>query len=115
MDTVEIGMRIKKQRQLLNYTREELAEIVNITPRFCYDLELGNKKMSVDTLCSMKNALHVSADYLLYGESQTEGFDNIIAMLKECPAEKLKHLEIIISAYIAAINEKEILSDFTHK
>lgn len=103
MDTVEIGMRIKKQRQLLDYTREQLAELANITPRFCYDLELGNKKMSVDTLCSMRNALHVSADYLLFGESQEEGYDNIIAMLKICPEEKLEQLEKIISLYITAV------------
>lgn len=105
MDTLKIGMRIKKQRQLLEYTREELAERANITPRFCYDLELGNKKMSVDTLYSMRNALHVSADYLLFGESQAEGFDSIIAMLKTCPENKLEQLEKIISLYINAVQE----------
>lgn len=103
MNTIEIGMRIKKQRLLLDYTREELAEMANITPRFCYDLELGNKKMSVDTLCSMRTALHVSADYLLFGESQNGGYDNIIAMLKNCPVEKLDNLEKIISSYVAAV------------
>ncbi len=30
MDTIKIGLRIKHQRQLLDYTREELAEKVNI-------------------------------------------------------------------------------------
>lgn len=105
MNTIEIGMRIRKQRQLLDYTREQLAEMANITPRFCYDLELGNKKMSVDTLCSMRNALHVSADYLLFGESQIEGYDNIVAMLRICPKEKMEQLEKIISLYISAVEK----------
>ncbi len=44
IDLVELGNRIKKQRELLGYTREHLAELVNVTPRFCYDLELGLKR-----------------------------------------------------------------------
>ena len=38
---LQIGSRIKKQRLLMGYTRERLAELINVTPRFCYDLELG--------------------------------------------------------------------------
>ena len=37
-DYFEIGARIKSQRELLDITREELAERLDITPRFCYDL-----------------------------------------------------------------------------
>lgn len=92
MDTIEIGLRIKHQRLLLNYTREELAEIVNITPRFCYDLELGNKKMSVDTLHSMCDALHLSADYLLFGKSDCKGYDALLALMETCPGEHLNQL-----------------------
>ena len=50
VNSVLIGERIKKQRQLNGYSREKLAELVDITPRFCYDLELGLKSMSVSTL-----------------------------------------------------------------
>ncbi|MGI6019594.1 MAG: helix-turn-helix domain-containing protein [Marvinbryantia sp.] len=105
MDTIKIGLRIKRQRQLLNYTREELAEKVNITPRFCYDLELGNKKMSVDTLHNMCDALHLSADYLLFGESDCHGFDSILSLIDTCPGEHLNQLETIVSTFIAAVKE----------
>ena len=43
---LQIGSRIKKQRLLMGYTRERLAELINVTPRFCYDLGLGLKGMS---------------------------------------------------------------------
>lgn len=105
MDTIKIGLRIKHQRLLLNYTREELAEIVNITPRFCYDLELGNKKMSVDTLHSMCDALHLSADYLLFGKSDCKGYDALLALMETCPGEHLNQLETIVSTFIAAVKE----------
>ena len=56
-NSILIGERIKKQRLLIGYSREKLAEMVDITPRFCYDLELGNKNMSVNTLLKLSTAL----------------------------------------------------------
>ena len=68
-NSILIGERIKKQRLLIGYSREKLAEMVDITPRFCYDLELGNKNMSVNTLLKLSTALNVSIDYLLFGST----------------------------------------------
>ena len=53
INPVMMGERIKKQRKLNGYSREKLAEMADITPRFCYDLELGLKNMSVNTLCRL--------------------------------------------------------------
>ncbi len=102
----EIGTRMKAQRELLGLTREELAERLDITPRFCYDLELGLKGMSIPTLCKLSNVLKVSADYLLFGESPEEqGISNSLALLKSCPAEKRDFLNQIISIYLQAVKE----------
>ena len=55
----EIRARIKSQRELLFITREELAERLDITPRFCYDLELGHKGISISTLIKISKELNV--------------------------------------------------------
>ena len=102
--SVEIGKRIKKQRELLGITREELSEKIGITPRFCYDLELGLKGMSVQTLYKLVQVLHVSADYLLFGESKdTQGIETGISLLKACPSDKRNYLNKIISIYLQAL------------
>lgn len=62
-NSVLIGERIKKQRLLNGYSREKLAEMADITPRFCYDLELGLKNMSVNTLLKISEALNVPVGY----------------------------------------------------
>ena len=67
INPVMMGERIKKQRKLKGYSREKLAEMADITPRFCYDLELGLKNMSVNTLCKISDSLHVPVDYILFG------------------------------------------------
>ena len=110
VNSVLIGERIKKQRQLNGYSREKLAELVDITPRFCYDLELGLTSMSVSTLYKLSNALHVSVDYILKGSSSDSSntYDSFIGMISLCPTDKLGHLEKIIAHYIQAVqNDSE--------
>lgn len=100
----EIGARIKAQRELLGITREELAERLDITPRFCYDLELGHKGMSISTLCKISSELNVSTDYLLFGEAKdNQGISEVTSLYKECPPEKRRHLNTIIQQFIFAV------------
>lgn len=104
IDSIQIGERIKKQRLLNGYSREQLAELVEITPRFCYDLELGLKNMSVSTLCKLADALHVNADYLLFGPaSTTNDYDSLISLITTCPTKQIIHLEQIVSHFLQAV------------
>ncbi len=108
VNPVEMGERIKKQRQLNGYSREKLAEMADITPRFCYDIELGLKNMSVNTLCKLSDSLKVSVDYILFGSAPEQGkLDSIMGILKNCPACKLSHLEQIVSHYVQAVQDME--------
>lgn len=103
---LKIGQRIRDQREALGYTREELAELVNITPRFCYDLELGNKGMSVETLCLLSEKLNISTDYILFGadaDNNNEDMQIMISLIHTCPKDKCSHLKNIISCYLQAI------------
>lgn len=104
IDPVIMGERIKKQRLLNGYSREKLAEMADITPRFCYDLELGLKNMSVNTLCKISDSLHVSVDYILFGpDLEGNGLDSLMGIIGTCPPDKLEHLEQIISHFIQAV------------
>ena len=67
MDYVDLGRRVRKQRQELNYTQETLAERVNVSTSFIGHVERGTRKASLETLVSIANALNVSLDYLLAG------------------------------------------------
>lgn len=65
MDWVSIGGRIRRQREFLGYTREQFAELLDVTPKFCSDIELGVKGMSVQTLCRISEVLRLSTDFIL--------------------------------------------------
>ena len=108
IESIEMGERIKKQRLLNGYSREKLAEMADITPRFCYDLELGLKNMSVNTLCKLSESLHVPVDYILFGpSSSTDKFISIMGVIATCPSDKLEHLEQIVSHYVQAVQSIE--------
>ena len=106
MNYLEIGNRIRAQRELLGITREELAELLDLTPRFCYDIELGNKGMSVETLCRCSEVLRLPADYLLFGDTEyDEGVIQCISVIRKCPVSKRAHLSRMMSEFVQALTE----------
>lgn len=104
-----IGKRIKELRQLRGYTREELAEMVDVTARFVYDIELGNKGMSLATLTSLSKALNAPTDYILFGNEGCYSPINpeLSVMLETCPKDKINHLNELVKAFLEAVNKNE--------
>lgn len=107
MDWTWIGARVRKQREFLGYTREQFAELLDVTPKFCSDIELGLKGISVPTLCRISETLHLSTDYILYGTTETNNGNSIALMLKQCPADKLPYVETMVKTFLLAIDEKK--------
>ena len=106
MDWVEIGGRIRKQRELFGYTREVFAEKLDITPKFCSDIELGVKGMSVQTLCRIADVLKLSTDYILFGVGSQENALRSTMMLQRCTPVEQKYAEDILKTFVIAMQEK---------
>ncbi len=98
----EIGMRIRKQRELLGYTREELAEMLDVSVKFCSDIELGIKGMSLNTLAHLSKTLCLSTDYILFGESEVDENESLMLnnLFIKCPKHSRSNLITIIRAFI---------------
>lgn len=105
MDWVAIGARIRTQREQFGYTREAFAEMLDITPKFCADIELGNKGMSVQTLCNISSVLKLSTDYILFGTTQQEhAFSSLF--LQRCTPVEQKYAEEILKTLLIAMDSK---------
>lgn len=105
MNWMEIGCRIRKQRELFGYTRETFAEKLEVTPKFCSDIELGLKGMSVSTLCKISAILRLPTDYILFGTNHADAARPINLMLQQCSSTELKYAEEILRTYLIAIDE----------
>ena len=67
MDYMDLGKRVRKQRQLIGLTQQELADLVGVSTSFVGHVERGTRKASLETLVALSNALGVGVDYLLAG------------------------------------------------
>ena len=63
----EIGQRIRSERNNLNLTREEFAEIIGLSDYYIGQLERGERQMSLPAMVNIASSLHVSLDYLIFG------------------------------------------------
>ncbi|MDY2510316.1 MAG: helix-turn-helix transcriptional regulator [Ruminococcus callidus] len=108
VDYKKMGIRIRKQRELLGYTREQLSEKLDVSTKFCSDIELGVKGVSIQTLAKLSELLCLSADYILFGECP-QGNSIELTMLSElclkCPADKRTELLTIVHAFVNAVSK----------
>ena len=101
-----VGSRIRQQREYMGYTREQLAELLDVTPKFCSDIELGVKGMSVPTLCKLSETLRLSTDYILFGQDISTGSEPIMRMLETCSPTERGYAEQLLKTFMAAMSTK---------
>jgi transcriptional regulator with XRE-family HTH domain len=100
MDTNEtIGQRIVDGRKRLGLSREGFAELVGLSAYFVGQIERGVRLMSYDTLLKVSDCLHLSLDYLVKGENQTQADDELLRLVSQCTAqEKALLLDVLKAA-----------------
>ena len=107
MEWTEIGKRIRTQREYLGYTREQFAELLDVTPKFCSDIELGVKGMSVPTLCKISHILRLKTDYILFGETKGALSDSLLLLLQSCTDTERVYAEQLLKTFFIAMNTKK--------
>lgn len=102
MDKKEIGNRIKICRKGKKLTQEALAEQINVSPHYIYEIERGSKTMSLNILAQLSQVLHISTDYLLFGQQQDSVFpaDELTVLTEQLSAEHRKAVTKMLSAII---------------
>ncbi len=101
----KLGGVLKTARIEKELTREQLAEIINITPRYLMSIENENKKPSYDVLFRFVRQLGLSADTLFYPENQhvNTKVEHLVRLLYLCDDRDLN----IVSATIKALLENK--------
>ncbi|MBE6865255.1 MAG: helix-turn-helix transcriptional regulator [Ruminococcus flavefaciens] len=100
-----IGTRIRKQRELLGYTRENLAEKLDVSVKFCSDIELGVKGMSMNTLMNISEILCLNVDYILFGDKKVSDNElfTVEALFSQCPEKYRHNLVTIMRTFVESV------------
>lgn len=104
-----MGKRIRRQRELLGYTREQIAEKLNVSTKFCSDIEIGVKGISIQTLAKLTDLLNLSADYILFGEcarGNSMELEILSLISRKCPEKYRNNLITIVNAFINSVSEE---------
>ena len=100
-----MGIRLRQRREQLGYSREELAEKLDVSSKFCSDIELGVKGVSLNTLAKLSYILSLSTDYILFGyDTKTiSNNETLNQLIDTCPNEKIFYLEELVKIYIKSV------------
>ena len=98
LNNKDMGKRIRKQREYLSLTREDLAERLAVSVNFYKDIELGRAGMSLKTVAKISSALNITTDFIIFGKEETE--DNpVYYVLKTLSVEEQDDIMELVKAY----------------
>ena len=95
--TFDIGNRIRAERENFKYTREQLAELIKISPQFLSSMENGSRGMSFSTLQKICEVL------ILFGKMMNNNIDEINKLVSGIDKKYLPIIEDLIRSYIKTI------------
>lgn len=81
MDISLLGKGLRRSRKRLGLTQEQLAELLDVSAHYIYELEQGLKLPSLPMLVSAAEILHVSIDSLMLPDNGGEGSDELVELL----------------------------------
>lgn len=99
---IKIGDILRRTRKSLGYTQEDVAEMLDLAPRYVSDIEKNKTKGSIDTLVKLCNIYHITPTYVLqdYLDLKNEfkidpnlvGYYKLSNRDKEIISELIKHM-----------------------
>lgn len=99
----EIGLRVRRQREALGYSREKLAENAGMAVSFLASIERGKCDFTVTTLKKLCTALGVSPDILLFGKEQGAEAGEITSMLSGLDTRYFPLAREMLSAFLKTV------------
>jgi len=98
-----IGARFKEIRTKKRITQEELAEMMDINPKYLSSIERGKENPTLNTLIKLSESLGVDLGEMfsfVEAEDPVKRKSQIKALLKEADEEELKLILKVLSAVL---------------
>ena len=102
-DRLDSAARIRKIREQAGYTQEQFAEILGISLSGYKKIENAENQISLNGLRKLEQKLQVSADYILFGTSDTP--DIMWEKIQGCADSDKMYLMIKLLFYFTGVKE----------
>lgn len=102
---IEMGKRLRMFRNQLDYTQEQMADILGMSVAYYGKVERGVHGLSLAKLVIVNDKLDIDINYLLTGvEKSNLSLDNV---LNECPREKRYDMEQLIKYAVSLAGKSD--------
>ena len=98
---IEIGARIRDEREKNNWTRDAFSEKISISNMYLSQLEKGQRHASLPVTIKIAEILQISMDYLIYGDKIIDvDKKSLINMIENASKRELKVISDILVAVL---------------
>ena len=99
---VEIGMRIKRNREAAGLTQESLAEMVGLGVKHISAIERGAVGVSLNTIQTLCRVLSISSDALLFDDTVKNDVSTISSRLERLTPKQYSIAEAVLNKLLEA-------------
>ncbi len=107
MNQNTLGQRIRKERQNLHLTQEQLAEKLNVSSTYIGFVERGERNLTLNKLSLLADILGVSIDYLLSDDTGSSPSSNEKQMLSLFASASTEDQELILDLTRTVLRRSE--------
>ena len=100
---MEVGKRLRSQRENLQMTREQLCELIDVSPQYLSQVERGVKGLSLEKLLVMCDGLGLSTEYVLRGVDALTDISPVVAVLATLDEAHIPLAESILTSFFQAV------------
>lgn len=102
-----VGANIKRERENAGFTQDQFSELLGIGSKSLSSIERGVVGVSLTTLLKICDMLHISANVLLYEQSQKNDVDSIALQLQTLSDDQFKIASDVMTNLIKAFSLKK--------
>ena len=99
-----VGANIKREREKAGFTQDQCSELLGIGSKSLSSIERGVVGVSLTTLLKICDALHISANALLYEQAQKNDANSIALQLQRLSPEQFQIASDVITSLIKAFS-----------
>ena len=103
LDKKNVGQRIRAARERHHWTREELAEKMDLSVNTMAEIELGRNGTRLENFVRLCRLLDLNADYVLFG-APGDTAQRIADLLRDRDEETIRVVEKTVEALLQALD-----------
>lgn len=104
---VLVGANIKREREKAGFTQDQFSELLGIGSKSLSSIERGVVGVSLSTLLRCCEILHISANVLLYEQTQVNDVESIALQLKMLSADRFEIASDVMTNLFKAFSTRE--------